>query len=92
MDLINKNVSCCLLGLWKTAEHRLQSRAHADLLYWRRYPQISNCLRTPPVENEPACTKVYSTGRLICADSPQLRLFLMPLCDHVPGLGCSFWE
>jgi len=34
---------------------RLQSGAHADLLYWRRYPQFSNCLRTPSVQEEMAC-------------------------------------
>ena len=41
--------------------HRLQSGAYADLLYWRRYPQFSNCLRTPPVQDETACTRPYST-------------------------------
>ena len=41
--------------------HRLQSGAYADLLYWRRYPQFSNCLRTPPVQDGTACTRPYST-------------------------------
>ena len=40
---------------------RLQSGAYADLLYWRRYPQFSNCLRTPPVQDETACTRPHST-------------------------------
>jgi len=35
---------------------------------------------------------VFSSGRLIQVDFPHLKLFLMPLCDHVPGLGCSFWQ
>jgi len=41
--------------------HRLQRGAYADLLYWRRYPQFSNCLRTRPVQAEMACTRPYST-------------------------------
>ena len=45
----------------KDTRDRLQSGAYADLLYWRRYPPFSNCLRTPPVQDETACTRPYST-------------------------------
>jgi len=40
---------------------RRESGAHAVFLYWGRDRQISNCLRTPPVQDEMACSRPYST-------------------------------
>jgi len=32
-----------------------------ERLYWRRDPQLSNCLQRPPVQDKKACTRPYST-------------------------------
>jgi len=48
--------SCLRLGLGQGYR-----RAHAIFLYWRRDPQISNCLQRHPVQSEKACTRPYST-------------------------------
>jgi len=39
-----------------------------------------------------AAPGVHSTDRLIRASQTPLSPFLVPLCDTVPGLGCSFWK
>jgi len=35
--------------------------AYAIFLYWRRDPQLSNCLQRPPVQGKKACTRPNST-------------------------------
>jgi len=56
-----KNAAWSSLQYPIALQYRLQSGAHADLLYWGRYPQFSKCLRTRPVQAEMACTGPCST-------------------------------